>query len=381
VRATPRAAIPATGAWRPGDEPGRRQFLSVFDARPHVLEAGGRLEHVTLAYETWGERAPDGSNAVLVMHALTGDSHAVGPAGRGHAAAGWWDGMIGPGAPIDTDRFFVVCPNVLGGCQGTTGPASDAPDGRPYGSRFPRVTIRDQVVVESSLADQLGVDRWYAVVGGSMGGMRVLEWAVGFPDRVARAIVVAVGAKATAEQIALCFVQVRAIRADPRWRGGDYYDAPDGEGPHLGMAIARAVGQISYRSELEFDTRFGRDHQGDENPLEGGRYAVESYLDYHGEKLARRFDANTYIVLSEAMNHHDVGRGRGGVAAALARVTAQTTIAGISSDRLYPLRLQHELAELVPTASGVEVVESVSGHDGFLVEQEAVGKIVDRALV
>jgi len=335
---------------------------------------------VTLAYETWGRLAPDRSNAVLVTHALTGDSHAVGPAGSGHPAKGWWDGMIGPGAPIDTDRYFVVCPNVLGGCQGTTGPASPAPDGRPYGSRFPRITIRDQVVVESSLADELGIDTWHAVVGGSMGGMRVLGWAVGFPERVARAVVVATGAKATAEQIALCSVQVRAIRSDPKWRGGDYYDAADGDGPHAGMSLARGIGQISYRSELEFDVRFGRDHQGDENPLEGGRYAVESYLDYHGEKLARRFDANTYIVLSEAMNHHDVGRGRGGVAAALARVTAQVTVAGISSDRLYPLRLQHELAELLPTAGGVEVIESVSGHDGFLLELEAVGKVVARAL-
>jgi homoserine O-acetyltransferase/O-succinyltransferase len=288
--------------------------------------------------------------------------------------------MIGPGAPIDTDRFFVVCPNVLGGCQGTTGPASDAPDGRPYGARFPRITIRDQVVVEASLADHLGIDRWYAVVGGSMGGMRVLEWAVGFPDRVARAIAVAVGAKASAEEIALCSVQIRAIRADPKWRGGDYYDAAPGDGPHAGLSIARSVGQISYRSEIEFDTRFGRDHQGDEDPLEGGRYAVESYLEYHGEKLARRFDANSYITLSEAMNHHDVGRGRGGVAAALSRVTAQTTIAGISSDRLYPLRLQHELADLIPTAGGVEVVESLSGHDGFLTEHEAIGKIIQRAL-
>jgi homoserine O-acetyltransferase/O-succinyltransferase len=314
------------------------------------------------------------------MHALTGDSHATGPVEPGHRAVGWWDGMIGPGAPVDTDRFFVVCPNVLGGCQGTTGPASPAPDGRPYGSRFPRITIRDQVVVESSLADQLDIERWHAVVGGSMGGMRVLEWAVGFPDRVARAIVVAVGAKATAEQIALCSVQARAIRADPKWRGGDYYDAAEGDGPHVGLSLARGIGQISYRSELEFDARFGRDHQGDENPFEGGRYAVESYLDYHGEKLARRFDANTYIVLSEAMNHHDVGRGRGGVAAALSRVTAQVTIAGISSDRLYPLRLQHELAELLPTAAGVDVIQSINGHDGFLIELEAVGKVINRAL-
>jgi homoserine O-acetyltransferase len=375
-----RDTTPVTGAWRPGDEPGRRQFATVFANRPHVLEACGRLERVEVAYETWGEPDATRSNAVLVLHALTGDSHASGPAGPGHLQTGWWEGVVGPGLPIDTDRFFVVCPNVLGGCQGTTGPASPGPDGRPYGARFPVVTIRDQVVVEAALADALGIRRWAAVVGGSMGGMRVLEWAVSFPDRVAAAVVIACGATASAEQIALCSLQVRAIRADPKFRDGDYYDAPAGDGPHVGLSIARGIGQVGYRTEAELDLRFGRGHQGDENPLAGGRYAVESYLEYHGGKLARRFDANSYIVLSEAMNHHDVGRGRGGVAAALARISAEVTVAGISSDRLYPLRLQHELVELIPRSSGVEVVESISGHDGFLVETESVGKVIARAL-
>ena len=345
-----------------------------------MLEAGGRLEHVTVAYETWGTLAPDASNALLVLHALTGDSHAAGPAGPGHAVSGWWQALIGPGAPIDSDRFFVVCPNVLGGCQGTTGPSSAAPDDRPWGARFPLITIRDQVVVEAALADRLGIERWAAVVGGSMGGMRAIEWAVAFPERVERSVIVSVGAKATAEEIALCSVQVRAIRLDRNWNGGDYYGAAPGAGPHAGMATARSIGQISYRSELEFDERFGRDHQGDEEPLDGGRYAIESYLEYHGDKLARRFDANTYIVLSEAMNHHDVGRGRGGIAEALARVRSEVTIAGVSSDRLYPLRLQHELAALIPNASGVDVIQSSSGHDGFLIEHDAVGKIIRRAL-
>jgi homoserine O-acetyltransferase len=345
-----------------------------------VLEAGGRIEHVTVAYETWGTLAADGSNALLVLHALTGDSHAAGPPGPGHPLAGWWQELIGPGAPIDTDRFFVVCPNVLGGCQGTTGPSSDAADGRPWAARFPVVTIRDQVVVEAALADRLGIERWAAVVGGSMGGMRAVEWTVGFPERVERAVLVSVGAKATAEEIALCSVQVRAIRLDPNWDGGNYYGAAPGTGPHAGLSIARGIGQLSYRSELEFDERFGRDHQGDEEPLDRGRYAIESYLEYHGDKLARRFDANTYIVLSEAMNHHDVGRGRGGIAEALARVRAEVTLAGVSSDRLYPLRLQHELAELIPNASGVDVIQSSSGHDGFLIEHEALGKIVRGAL-
>ena len=376
----PGSPVPATGAWLPGDPPGSRQFERLFDARPHVLEAGGRLEHVTVAYETWGTLAPDASNALLVLHALTGDSHAAGPAGPGHAVVGWWRELIGSGAPIDTDRFFVICPNVLGGCQGTTGPSSAAPDGRPWAARFPLVTIRDQVVVEAALADRLGIERWAAVVGGSMGGMRAVEWTVAFPERVERAVIISVGAKATAEEIALCSVQVRAIRLDPNWNGGDYYGAAPGAGPHAGLSTARSIGQISYRSELEFDERFGRDHQGDEEPLEGGRYAIESYLEYHGDKLARRFDANTYIVLSEAMNHHDVSRGRGDIAEALARVRAKVTIAGVSSDRLYPLRLQHELAALIPNASGVDVIQSSSGHDGFLIEHEAVGKIIRRSL-
>ncbi len=370
--------LPVTGAWRVGDEPGRRQFVT-FD-RAFPLEAGGTLPSVTVAYETWGELAPDASNAVLVLHALTGDSHATGPAEPGHLQPGWWDGMIGPGAPLDTDRWFVVCPNVLGGCEGTTGPVSDAPDGKPYGSRFPRLTIRDQVAVEAALADELGIDRWHAVVGGSMGGMRVLEWAVGCPARVVRAIVVSVGASTTAEQIGLCSVQIRAVKSDPNWRGGDYYDAAAGNGPHVGLGIARGVGQVSYRSEIELDERFGREPQDGEEPFAGGRYAVESYLEHHGERLVRRFDANTYVVLSEAMNHHDVGRGRGGVAAALAAVEADVTITGMSSDRLYPLRLQIELANLIPTASGVDVVETIHGHDGFLVEAEAVGAIIRRAV-
>ncbi|HEX2738329.1 MAG TPA: homoserine O-acetyltransferase [Acidimicrobiia bacterium] len=373
-------SIPVTGAWRPGDKPGRRQFTTLFETRPHVLEAGGQLLDVTIAYETWGQLNEQRSNALLVLHALTGDSHAASPAGRGHPQVGWWDPMIGPGRAIDTDRFFVVCPNVLGGCQGTTGPSSIAPDGAPYGSRFPVVTIRDQVVVEAALADRLGIAAWTAVIGGSMGGMRALEWAVSFPDRVGSAVVVSCGATATAEEIALCSTQIRAIKADPNWRGGDYYDAPPGEGPHRGMSIARAIGQVSYRSEVEFDQRFGRGHQGDEDPLAGGRYAIESYLEYHGDKLARRFDANTYIALSAAMNHHDVGRGRGGVPAALARVKCEVALAAISSDHLYPPRLQEELAALIPRNSGVELVTSITGHDGFLVEHEAIGKVIARAL-
>jgi homoserine O-acetyltransferase/O-succinyltransferase len=380
---------PATGAWRAGDPPGHRQFVTLFEDEPLQLELGGTLSPVVVAYETWGELDRSRSNAVLIAHALTGDSHAAGPAGPGHRFPGWWDHSIGPGKDIDTDRWFVVCPNVLGGCQGTTGPSSIAPDGRPYGSRFPRITIRDQVAVEVALADVLGLDRWAAVIGGSMGGMRALEWAVGYPDRLERAVVVACGAAASAEQIGLCAVQNEAIRADPAWRGGDYYDAGPGEGPHRGMGIARRIGHLSYRSEPELATRFGRSPQPNEDPLVAagsgiaerqGRYAVESYLDHHADKLARRFDAGSYVVLSEAMNHHDVGRGRGGLVAALGQVRCKMAIAGIDSDRLYPLYLQQEMADLLPGRPEVTVVHSLYGHDSFLIESDAVGAFIRAAL-
>jgi homoserine O-acetyltransferase len=371
---------PSKGAGRRGEPRARRQFATLFVDRPLAMSAGGALSPVTVAYETWGRLNVDASNAVLVLHALSLDSHAAGPVEPGHSQLGWWDPLIGPGRAIDTDRFFVVCPNVLGGCQGTTGPSSTDPaTGRAYGSRFPVTTIRDQVDVEAALSDHLGIGQWYSVIGGSMGGMRVIEWAVTYRDRVPRAVIVACGAAATAQQIALCSLQIRAIEADPHFLGGDYYDSE--VGPWRGLSIARGIGQVSYRSELELAQRFNRGHQNDEHPFEGGLYTVESYLEYHGEKLAHRFDANSYIVLSRAMNHHDVGRGRGGVAEALARVTAEVTIAGISSDGLYPLRLQHELADLIPRNKGVEVVNSIVGHDGFLTEHEAIGDVVAGALV
>jgi homoserine O-acetyltransferase len=366
----------ASGAWRPGDNPGQRLFATLFDDAPLELELGGALGPIGVAYETWGTPSPGGDNAVLVLHALTGDSHAAGEAGPGHPTPGWWNAVIGPGAAIDTDRWWVVCPNILGGCQGTTGPSSDGPDGRPWGSRFPTITPRDQVAVEAALAELLGIRRWAAVIGGSMGGMRALEWAVMFPARVERMIVLACGATATAEQIALCAAQASAIRLDPDFRGGDYYDLPPGRGPAAGLGLARRIGHITYRSEIELHGRFGRRPQDGEDPFRDGRYAVESYLDHQAEKLVRRFDANTYLVLSRAMDHHDVGRGRGGVAAALARVQARSTIVAVDSDRLYPPRLQQDLHTLLPGQPELHLVNSPYGHDAFLVESEQVGKYI-----
>ena len=371
--------VPASGGWREGDHPGDRRFaeLGAFD-----LELGGHLPQVRVAYETWGELNADASNAVLVLHALTGDSHVVGPSGPGHATAGWWDGLIGADAPIDSSKWFVVAPNVLGGCQGTTGPSSLRADGnRQWGSAFPRITVRDQVAVEAALADHLGIATWASLVGGSMGAMRVLEWLVGYPSRAASALVLAVGATATGDQIGTQSVQLRAITGDPRWRGGDYYDAADGEGPHEGMGLARRIAHLTYRSAEELQVRFGNEPQGNEDPLRDGRFAVQSYLDYQATKLARRFDAGTYVALTDAMNTHDVGRGRGGVAAALSTITAPVIVAGVDSDRLYPLDLQRELADWIPTTvGGLRVVHSDFGHDGFLIESDAVGALVRETL-
>ncbi|WP_026424992.1 homoserine O-acetyltransferase MetX [Actinokineospora inagensis] len=357
------APLPATGAWREGDPPGRRQWVPL----------AGPVPGARIAYETWGTLDADRSNAVLVEHALTGDSHAAGPAAEGHPTPGWWDGVIGPGRAVDTNRYFVVCPNVLGGCQGTTGPASKDPDGRAWGSRFPAVGIREQVSAEVALADALGIDRWAAVLGGSMGGMRALEWAVATPDRVATLLLLACPASASAEQIAWAAPQLHAIRADPRWQGGDYHDTT--EGPWDGLGIARRIAQVTYRTEPELATRFGRASQPD------GRYTIESYLDYHAGKLARRFDAASYLLLTEAMNGHDIGAGRGGVEPALARVTARTVVAGVDSDRLYPLSQQQVLAEGISTTEGgLRVITSPSGHDGFLTETTQLSALLKELL-
>ncbi len=369
---------PASAAWREGDPVGRRQF---FDLGELALECGVVLPDVRLAYETWGTLSPTGDNAVLVEHALTGDSHVTGPTGPGHPTEGWWDSLVGPGRPIDTDRWFVVAPNVVGGCQGSTGPATLAPDGRPWAARFPAVTIRDQVAAEIALTDALGIDSWALVIGASMGGMRVLEWAVMAPERVRGIAPIATTAASSGDQIAWAHPQLTAIRGDAGWRGGDYYDAATGEGPHVGLGIARQIAHTTYRSALELDKRFGRDAQPGEDPLAGnGRYAVQSYLDHHARKLAWRFDANCYLVLTEAIMSHDVGRGRGGVAAALAAATARALVVAVDTDRLYLPEQSEQMAAALPGADRVHYVRSDFGHDGFLVESDQVGAMVSAFL-
>ncbi|MFF3554167.1 homoserine O-acetyltransferase [Streptomyces tsukubensis] len=381
ARTTP--TPPAGGGWREGDPAGRRRWVRLPGGLR--LEAGGELPGprgadspagVRLAYETWGTLAADRANAVLVLHALTGDSHAAGPAGPGHPTPGWWDGLIGPGRALDTDRWFVVAPNVLGGCQGSTGPSSPRPDGRIWGGSFPFLTTRDQVAAEAQFADALGIDRWALVIGGSMGGNRALEWAVTHPDRTGALLLLACTAAASAEQIAWAGIQLRAIRADPDWHGGDYHGAGPGSGPHRGLGIARELAHVTYRSEPELDERFGRSAQASEDPWSGGRYQVESYLDHQAHKLVDRFDAGSYVVLTEAMNSHDIGRGRGGERAALRRASMPALVAGVDSDRLYPLVQQRRLAALLPGADTLRVIASRHGHDGFLIETAQVGALV-----
>ncbi len=337
-----------------------------------ATESGASLESVTMAYETWGRLNAERDNAVLVLHALTGDSHVVGPTGPHQPTPGWWDGLIGPGAPLDSDRLFVLAANVLGGCRGTTGPSSTAPDGRPYGSRFPRITVRDQVAAEVALADHLGIAEFAAVLGGSMGGMRAVEWAIMQPHRVRRCIAIGTCASFSGDQIAWSVPQLAAIRADPNFHGGDYYGGP---APLAGMAVARQIAHTTYRSALELDVRFGRDRQDGEDPLAGGRFAVQSYLEHHGRKLGRRFDPNSYLVLTDAMNSHDIGRGRGGVDAALQRISAELTVAVVDSDRLF-LPAQGAVLATAPAARDLITIHSDYGHDGFLIEGEAIARVV-----
>ncbi|KTR24944.1 MULTISPECIES: homoserine O-acetyltransferase MetX [Curtobacterium] len=371
---------PVTGAWRPGDHPGARRFESLGEQ----WVRGGRLPSVRVAYETWGTPNAARDNAVLVFHALTGDSHVAGPPGPGHRTAGWWGDVVGPGRAIDTDRWFVVAPNMLGGCQGTTGPSSVAPDGREWGGRFPFVTVRDQVAVQAQLADRLGIERFAAVVGGSMGGMHALEFAIAHPERVERLALLATTAQTTADQIAANSLQRTAIQMDPAFADGDYHDADPGEGPHRGLALARRMALMTYRAPDELNGRFARSWQSDVSPLgDDGRFSVESYLDFHGNKFTRRFDAASYVTLTHAMDSHDVGAGRGGVAAALGTVRARTLVVGVSSDRLFPVEDQHRIAAGVPDAldgDRAAVIESEFGHDGFLIEHEAVGAHLRRLL-
>jgi len=372
---------PASGGWMLGDPIGHRLFHTFATNRPFSLEGGESLHNVTIAYETLGTLNADASNAILVCHAWTGDSHVAGSAGKGHPTNGWWEGVVGPGKAIDTNKWFVVCSNVIGGCQGSTGPATAHPeDGQLYGPRFPVITVRDMVRAQVRLTDMLGIRKWHSVVGGSMGGMQVLEWAVTFPDRVKTIIPIATCAQATAQQIAWGAIGRRAIRLDPKWRNGEYYDAAVGEGPWEGLAIARMLSQVTFRSDNVFTERFGRalvDMDADYNGLGlWDRFEVEGYLDHHGDRLIRRFDTNSYLIIGKAMDLHDIARGRGTLDTAMSRITAPTLVLGISSDILYPTYQQKQIHSLL-SEKGVDStyveIDSPHGHDAFLINFDQVG--------
>jgi len=376
--------LPASGAWRPGDPAGMRQFHDVTADRSFRTESGFALQHLEVAYETWGTLSPAADNAVLLCHALTGDSHAVGDPTVGHPTPGWWNGLVGPGGYIDTDRWFVVCSNVLGGCQGTTGPSSVHPDtGNPYGASFPVVTIRDMVRTQEALASALGVRTWHAVVGGSMGGMQALEWGVMFPERVRNLVLCSTTSEASALQIAWSHIGRRAIAEDANFNDGNYYEAAHGNGPHRGLCVARMAAHVTYRSDDSFTERFGREVRYPFTYTNESLFEVETYLDHQGQKLVRRFDANSYVSLNRAMDLHDIGHGRGGTDAALARVIARSLVVSINSDGLYPPSQQKRLHEgLLAHGGGSKYLEidAPDGHDGFLTQTDKMGSEV-RALL
>lgn len=377
-----RTPLPVTGAWRVGNPVGQRKFFTYPDDRRLALDNGTVMSGIVAAYETWGQLNADASNAILLCHAWTGDSHASGRAEDGHLAPGWWESAVGPGLAIDTNQWFVVCANVLGGCQGSTGPASAHPeDGQPYGSRFPVITIRDMVRVQARLADHLGVAVWHSVIGGSMGGMQVLEWAVTFPERVRSVVPIATCVQASAQQIAWGSIGRRAIINDPKWRGGDYYEAAPGDGPHEGLSTARMVAQVTFRSDNVFTDRFGREMTGGTSTSKSldGKFEVERYLEYHGDKLVGRFDANSYMTIGKAMDLHDIARGRNTLDSAVARISSPVLTMGIWSDFLYPVYQQLQIRDMV-AANGVRAeyveVDSPHGHDAFLIELDQVGPAI-----
>ena len=372
---------PASGAWRDGDPAGDRQFAPLSNLK---LESGRVLANYRIAFETWGELNHEHTNAVLILHGLTGDSHATGDASKEHPTDGWWKHVIGPGLAIDTDKYFVVSSNVLGGCQGSTGPSSLDTNGREFGTSFPYITIRDQVNAQHDLAQLLSIKKWHAVLGGSVGAMHALEWAIMYPNEVKRVGVIAGPPALTADQIALNSIQIQAIKSDPAFVNGNYYDAKPGFGPHQGLALARRMAILNYRSPSELNDRFERAWQSGVSPLGGGgRWAVESYLDFHSNKFTRRFDANSYITLVEAMNSHDVGRGRESLAAALGSITAKSIVVGISSDRLFPIEDQQLIADNIGgevIGGGLQVIESDFGHDGFLIEDIKLAPMIKALL-
>ena len=350
--------------------------------KPFVLESGDSLPIVEVEYETYGALNATGSNAILVCHALTGSAHAA--AAAPNDPPGWWDGLIGPGNAIDTTKYFVVCSNFLGSCYGTTGPASTDPaTGKEYRMTFPQITVRDMVHVQHALLASLGVKSLATVIGGSLGGMQVLEWAILYPAMVRSIIPIATGAQHSAWGIGLNETARLAILNDPEWNNGNYTSQP-----LRGLALARMIAMISYRSAGSFQERFGYESNsrtgfkdGQPNPFAARSplFEVERYLHYQGAKLVDRFDAATYIYVSRALDDHDVGKNRGSVAQALGCISAPTLCIGIDSDILYPAAEQKQIAAMITNARYAEI-HSRHGHDAFLIEYDQLNRIVDKFL-
>ncbi len=346
---------------------------------PLALDGGGSLSPVEIAYETHGQLAPDGGNAILICHALTMDQHVASRHPR-TGKPGWWLSMVGPGKPIDTDRFCVVCANVLGSCMGTSGPAStDAATGKPYGMAFPVITIRDMVRAQALLLDHLGIGALAAVVGGSMGGMQALSWAATFPPRVRAALVIASTARHSAQNIAFHEVGRQAVMADPRWNGGDYYAA---EPPSAGLAVARMAAHITYLSEAGLTEKFGRRLQARDAKSFGfdADFQVESYLRHQGLSFVDRFDANSYLYITRAMDYFDLAEEHGGrLADAFRGVGTRFCLVSFDTDWLYPTAdsraIVHALNAAGAPTSFVEL-SSPYGHDAFLLDSPALDRVV-----
>lgn len=343
------------------------------------LRGGGILQGFTLAYETYGRLNADRSNAILICHALSGDAHVAGyHTDDPEEKPGWWDDAVGPGKMFDTEQFFVICSNVIGGCQGSTGPSSRAKDGKPYGLRFPFVTVADMVLAQRHLMDKLDIHKLFSVAGGSMGGMQALQWAVDYPERVGSVLFLAATARSSTQNIAFNEIGRQAIYADPNWKNGDYYD---GNAPANGLAVARMVGHITYMSESSLEDKFGRRTQNG-NQLAyhfNTDFAVESYLKHQGEKFVERFDANSYLYITKALDYYDVADGYGSMEAALKQVQCPFLVVSISSDWLYTAEQARELVDaLKAVGKAVEYrhIEATFGHDSFLVEVETMTEIV-----
>ncbi len=352
---------------------------------PNVLdlECGRSLGPVEIAYETYGRLNETRDNAVLICHALSGDAHAAGYHNEKDRKPGWWDVMIGPGKGIDTNKYFVISSNILGGCRGTTGPSSINPDtGKPWGLDFPVITIEDMVKLQKGLVDHLGIQKLLAVIGGSMGGMQVLEWAVRYPENVAAAIPIATTSRLNAQSIAFDAVGRNAILADPDFKDGQYLD---GQGPDSGLAIARMVGHITYLSEQGMHEKFGRElRQADKYSYDfGSEFSVETYLDHQGRAFVDRFDANSYLYITKAMDYYDLAARNGSVEQALQVVRAKFLVISFSSDWLFPSHQSRRIVDAL-LANNKQVsyseINSPYGHDTFLLEPKIIGRLIGGVL-